>query len=352
MKRALILVSLLTFGGLLIVAGCSKDRKTELQGNWLFPLAKGELSINSISTLENLEYNVDIPAFSLGVPENVSVSSPGLQISHVGPFALQIADWLRRVDIDTLEFTGSLQNFFPVPIGAGTRITMRNRRDTTATSVVGSMTIASDVAPGATFSFGINVYQKSLIDSVYFYLDEFRSPAYSNVVFSTTPSHLRIRLGVVSASYIEIYSNKRFSSTDTLEFNAGSDESISQTPLADTATRGELKVFADNGMPAAVSGQIYFLDNSRTRVLDSLFNGDLVIGAGQTNTAGATTFTNSTRQSVAVSHKKLENIKAAAYIATRFTVSSQGVIPPYVGANRSASLRLQFTGDLNINVRF
>jgi hypothetical protein len=351
MKHALRLIHLLAIT-ILLTTGCSKDRKTELQGNWLFPLAKGELSINSISSLENLEYNVDIPAFSLGVPENVSVSSPGLQISHVGPFALQIADWLRRVDIDTLEFNGSLRNFFPVPIGAGTKITMRNRRDTTAASIVGAMTIASDVAPGATFSFGINVYQKSLIDSVYFYLDEFRSPAYSNVVFSATPSHLNIRLGVVSASYVEIYSNKRFSSTDTLEFSAGSDESVSQTPLNDTATRGELKVFADNGMPTAISGQIYFLDNTRTRVLDSLLNGDLVIGAGQTNAAGTTTFTNSTRRSVAVSNKKLETIKAASFIVTRFIVSSEGLVQPYAGANRSATMRLQFTGDLNITVRF
>ncbi len=345
----LIGICLLTF---LLAAGCSKDRNAELRGDWLFPLAKGDLSINSINSLKNLQYDVDIPAFSLGVPEGIPVSSPGLRISHVGPFALQIADWLHRVDIDTLQFTGSLENFFPVPIGAGTRVTMRNRRDTSAANIVGEMLIASDVAPGQTFGFNIDVYGKSLVDSVYFYLDDFRSPAYSNVVFSTRPSHLNIRLGVVSASYIEIYTGKRFSSSDTLAFDAGSDDAVSNTPLSDTATRGVLNVFSDNGMPTAISGQIYFLDGSRARVLDSLFGTDLVIGAGQTDAAGNTLRTTSTRQAVPISNRKLEIIKSARFIATRFIVSSEGLTPPYVGASRKAALRLQFTGDLNITVRF
>ena len=35
-------------------ASCSKDKENELDGDWLFPIAKGTLSINSFSELENL----------------------------------------------------------------------------------------------------------------------------------------------------------------------------------------------------------------------------------------------------------------------------------------------------------
>lgn len=351
MKRNIYL-SILPLFALLFWTACSKDRDAELRGDWLFPLAKGAFSINSMSALQNLQYDVDIPAVALNVPEGIAVSSPGLRISHVGPFALQISDWLRRVDIDTLEFRGRLDNFFPIPIGAGTRVTMRNSRDTSASSVVGEMVIGQDVPPGANFGFEINVYNKTLIDSVYIYLDDFRSPPYSNVTFSTRPSHLRISLGVVSASYLDIYTGKRFTSSDTTEFSAGSDDNPNQSPINDTSVRGQVNVFCDNGLPVGIRGQIYFLDGSRTRVLDSMFASDLFIGPGQTNAAGATTVTNSTTQRVTVSDRKLEAIKAARFIVTRFIVSSEGISAPFVGANREAALRLQFTGDLNITVRF
>lgn len=345
-------ISLLIAACGLLWAACSKDRAAELRGDWLFPLAKGDFSINTLSTLENLDYEINIPALSLGVPEGIPVSSPGLRISHVGPFAVRIAEWLRRIDIDTLEFSGNLENFFPVPIGAGTRITMRNSRDTSAGSIVGEMTINRDIAPGERFDFNIDVYNKTLIDSAYFYLDDFRSPPYSNVTFSTRASNLSIRLGVVAANYLEIYTNKRFSSTDTMEFSAGSDDLSGTTDLNDSSARGAIKVFCDNGLPAAVSGQIYFMDAARSRITDSLFPADLQIRAGQTDAAGATTVTNSTQQRIVISSEKLERIKAAGFIVTRFLVSSEGIAAPYVGANRNAALRLQFTGDLNITVRF
>ena len=114
---------------LLIAAGsCNKDKTSDIDGDWLFPIAKGEVSINSLSELKNLDYDVEIPAISIGQPVNIPVSSPGLQISHVGPFAVQITDWLHRVDVDTLEFTGSLSNFFPIPLPRCGSVTIRSSR--------------------------------------------------------------------------------------------------------------------------------------------------------------------------------------------------------------------------------
>src|ERR1043165_9038742 len=100
---------------LVLASSCNKDATSELEGSWLFPIAKGSLSINSLTELKNLKYHFEVPSVDIGQPSNVPVSSPGLYLDHVGPFAVQITDWLHRLDVDTLEFTGSLTNIFPIP---------------------------------------------------------------------------------------------------------------------------------------------------------------------------------------------------------------------------------------------
>jgi len=340
---------------LVTAASCNKDKTNEMDGDWLFPIAKGNLSINSLSELKNLEYDVEIPAFSIGQPVNFPVSSPGLHISHVGPFGVQITDWLHRVDVDTLEFTGSLSNFFPIPIGAGTRVSLRNARDTSAAHVVGFATIPQTVMPGASFSFDINIYGQSLSDSVYFTLDEFNSPAYNNVVFSSTPAHLKIQLKVVAASFVEIYTNRTFTSVDTAEFSAGEDDNIggnSGGALSDTSTSGVINVFTDNGLPANIYSQLYFLDETKTQVLDSMFLGALDMEGGLTDDLGNTSFINRRKTIIPVTRQKLDHLKASRYVASRFEFNTVNYTGLWVAANRGPKLSIQFTGDLNIRINF
>ena len=339
----------------LAVASCAKDTKSDLQGEWLFPVAKGTLSINTISALRNLQYHVAIPAPSINQPVNIPVSSPGLQLAHVGPFAVRVTDWLKRMDVDTLDFSGALQNFFPIPIGAGTLVTMRNTRDTSAASIVGSALVSATVAPGETFSFDIQVLGKTVYDSVYFTLDQFNSPAYSNVTFATSPTKLDITLKVITANYIEVYTNKTFSSQDTTNFSAGSDNNLATQSggiLSDTTTSGYLTIFTDNGLPANVRGELYFLDASRTQILDSLFIPQLAADGGKTDGSGNTTFINSQQTTAVISRLKLNNIKAAKFVATQFYFNTSGYSGGFVSANKTPGLAIQITGDLNIHIKF
>ncbi len=343
------------FSLLLATASCTKDKKTDVEGEWLFPIAKGALSINTISQLRNLEYHISVPPPSINQPVNIPVSSPGLQLAHVGPFAVRITDWLKRMDVDTLEFSGSLQNFFPIPIGPGTLVTMRNTRDTTAANILGSALVSTTVAPGARFSFDIRVLGKTVYDSVFFTLDQFNSPAYSNVTFSTTPTTLDITLKVITANYLEVYTGKTFSSRDTVEFDAGSDDNLGSQSggiLSDTGTSGYITVFADNGLPANVRGELYFMDASRSQILDSLFVPGLVVQGGKTDGAGNTSFTASEQTTSTISRRRLNNIKAAKFIATDFLFNTSGYSGSYVAANRTPKLAIQITGDLNIRIKF
>ena len=340
---------------LMAAASCNKDKVSDLEGDWLFPIAKGNLSINSLEQLKNLEYAIEIPAFSLGQPVNIPVSSPGLNIAHVGPFPVEITNWLHRVDIDTLEFTGSLDNFFPIPIGAGTTVTLRNSRDTSAASIVGSALIEHDIPPGAAFSFDIQVYNKSLGDSAFFYLDQFNSPAFNNVVFTNTPAQLKINLNVITASFVQIYTNKTFSSVDTAAFSAGEGDNNINNPggsVSDTSVQGFINVFTDNGLPANIRAQLYFLNEAKTQILDSMFHSELIIGGGATDPAGNTTFTNSASTKVLVNQKKLDKMKSAKYVVSRFDFNTAGYTGLYVSANKGPKLTIQFTGDLNIRINF
>jgi hypothetical protein len=349
--RLIVLIALIVIA----TASCKKEKDASLDGAWLFPIAKGDLSMNSLSELKNLDYNIDIPAFSIGQPVNFPVSSPGLHLKYVGPFGVQITDWLKRIDIDSLEFLGSLNNFFPIPIGAGTKITMRTSRDTSASDIAGYAIIPADVPPGGLFSFDIQVTKKSLTDSVFFFLDDFNSPAYSNVVFTTAPTMLNIRLKVLTADYTEIYTNRNFFSIDTSAFSAGSKDNLSSGSggaVSDTGVSGTINVFLDNSLPANVLAQLYFLDASKTQILDSLFTPNLKTAGTGTDNAGNPLNIISSVTRVPVSRGKVERMKHAAYVVSRFNFNTFGFLGAYVSINRQAMLKVQFSGDLDINIKF
>jgi hypothetical protein len=352
--RSLLLPALLL---MLAAASCKKETSTELEGSWLFPIAKGALSLNSLSSLKNLKYHINIPAQSISQPVNIPVSSPGLRLAHVGPFPVQITDWLHRLDVDTLGFSGTLNNVFPIPIGAGTSVVMRTSRDTSGSgNIAGAAVINSNVPPGGQFSFDIQVLKKTLTDSVFFFLENFNSPPYSNVTFTTSATQLDITLHVLTASYVEIYTNRSYVSRDTTDFSAGSGDltsSHSSGSLADTGIAGIINVFADNGLPSNSSIQIYFLDNSKARILDSLFfPTSFTVERGRTDGAGNPSYIASTSVKVPVSKLKLDNIKQAAFVISQFQFNTMNTPGPWVSANRNPSLAIQLTGDLKLNIRF
>lgn len=339
-----------------LMLSCNKDQRINANGDWLFPVAKGSLSLTSLSELRNLKYSVQIPALSIGQPIGVPVSSPGLSIAHVGPFALQITPWLRSIDIDSLEINTTLRNIFPIPIGAGTQISIRNSKDVSGSgNIIGSTIINSDVAPNAQFSVDFKAANKTFGDSVFFFLDNFVSPPYNNVIFQITPTELVVTLKVITASKVNIYSNKVFSSVDTMEFKAGEEDNLGNGTgglISDTSVAGFLNVFLDNGLPAHVRFQAYFLDAGKTQVLDSLFITDLNVEGANTNAAGTPLAIKSTATKVNITQGRINNIKKAAYTVTRLQFNTLGYTTPWVTANKDAKLDVQITGDLNIKIRF
>ncbi len=337
------------------VSSCKKDATGSLEGSWLFPIAKGSMSLNSMKELKNLGYHVQVPAFSIGQPVGVPVSSPGLSQRHVGPFAVQITPWLHRIDIDSLEFSGTLTNFFPVPIGAGTKLAMRTSRDTSSNAnIAGAALIATNVAPGAKFTFDISITDKSLGDSVYFFLEDFTSPAYNNVVFTNNATTMDITLKVITSYYVEAYTNKTFSCIDTSDFDPGGIDQASEATggvTSDTAIKGYINVFLDNSMPANATFQLYFLDKSKTYITDSLFSKPIAIAGAITNAAGDPLNTISLQDKIPVTRRKIDLIKQSSFVVSSFHYNTNGYIGTYVSANKKPKLNIQFTGDINLRIK-
>lgn len=338
-----------------LLYSCSKDKHTSANGDWLFPIAKGSLSLTSLNELKNKTYNVSIPALSINQPVGVPVSSPGISINHVGPFAMEVAPWLHRIDIDSLEVGASLTNNFPIPIGAGTHISIRNTGDADNSNIVARILVPNDVLPGSTFDFDIRVDNKFFGDSVYFFLDSFKSPPYANVVFTNTPSRLTVKLKVIAASFIQIYSNKVFSAIDTNDFTVGDDDNLgsgSGGAVSDTSVSGYLNVYFDNALPAHSTFQAYFLAGDRATVLDSLFPSELKITGINTDASGNPLSVISTVTRVKVTRGRIDHIKQAKYVVTKANLNTIGYTTPWVSANRKAKLDVQLTGDLNIKIKF
>ena len=339
-----------------LITSCSKDKQMTANGDWLFPIAKGELSIASLGELNNLTYTVNIPPVSLGQPVGVPVTSPGLTIDHVGPFALEITPWLHRIDLDSIEINAKLTNFFPIPIGAGTEISIRNTSDGAATTnVIGRTIITKDIATNEAFSVDFNSANTFFGDSVYFFLDHFRSPAFASIVFNPQPATLVVTLKVIKASLAQLYSDKEFSSIDTAAFKAGDTDNLGSGTggvVSDTSVSGFINVFLDNSLPTNLSLQAYFLDESRTMVIDSLFTSLMKIDGVITDAAGTPASTKSTVTKVNITQKRVNNIKKAAFVVTKITFDTKGNAKPIIAANRQAKLAIQLTGDLNIKITF
>ena len=54
-----------------------------IESNWLLPLVKGNLSLNDLTKLEGKSFQYQITPDDIGMPANLMVSSPNLEIDFI-----------------------------------------------------------------------------------------------------------------------------------------------------------------------------------------------------------------------------------------------------------------------------
>ena len=359
MKKTLYFLAI-AFFSILGGSSCKKAPTGNSSGipwksSWLIPAIKGSLSLANLKELRDNEFTHEIPALSLGFPTGVPIPIiPGISINHIGPFAQQISPWLHKANVDSFDLDISLQNLFPIPIGSGTQVVLRNDRDSlNPANIIYTYTIPKDVAPNETFTINLKVINKSFEDTIFLYLDHFTSIGGTNVTFTPTPTLLTLKLKVLIMKSIEIYTNKSFESSQIMAVDLKPDSSDMNNPnFTDTSATGKIGLFLDNAMPVNLGMQVYFLASDTITVVDSLFSTPLTIKGATTDAVGEPLNSTKSNSYIQVSVKRLQNMKGCKNIKFKFLFNTLGYPSTYVVANQNAKLSIQIVGDLKLDVKF
>lgn len=335
-------------------AGCRKEPNDSLlddlppyHGAWLLPLVKGDVSMQQIADVQHVELAADLAPDSIGFPSGTYTDVPPIALPPLGPFPVEVADFLYDIEAEVTDLVVTVTNNFPVPMGAGTSIELRNAPDRTdPATLLFDATFSSDLQPGQTFTATLSNEHVLVRDVLYIYVVGFNSPGGHNVTFSNASVPITLTMDIRSVDRVRIRTHEAFTTTDTFDIRIGDD----LDGHTDAAT-GHVTVYADNGLPINSDVQLYFFDGAGV-LLDSLFHDTFNIPGGQTDVNGHTTSISSVNDTVPVNADRLERLLDCRTGVIRFNVNTEGYQGPFVAADAAAALHLQLVGDLKLNIDF
>lgn len=337
-----------TLVGLLLMSACQKIvlDENEWQSDWLLPILKAKLTMAQLKEVKKQTISYSIPATDLGFTENVAIDVPAVSITNLGPYIQPLSDWVQSVTIDTLAIRIDINNVFPIAIGAGTQLTVRNSADTMITSnIVTCLTIPADILPGQRFESSIQVSKSTLEDNLYLFVDVLNTPGGTQVSFSTSPTLINISLEVIDLSKIRIYPSKEYTNKDTFKIDFSN-----QYTNIDSMANGNVTVSLENGLPIQTQVQLYFLDATKSTVIDSMFVSSFEVQAGITDLNGFTSQSSTSSSTITLSAEKISRIRQARYAAVQYALST----PPNNGnsilIDKTAYLELFISGDLKFHI--
>lgn len=358
MKNKIIALLLIAVLGLSACQKFSLNPKNQpWNSEWLVPVLKTSFSLENLKSLQNSTVSFPLAPVSIGIPSiGMPINVPPFSINHVGPFAQPVADWLYKANLDSLRLTVTMQNMFPIIIDSSTRVVFRNDPDTNnAANILYSTVIGRDVQPNETFTLNVDVFNKSIEDTLYLYLDNFNSPGGNNITFNPQPSVITSTIKVIDVASMEVKTNHGFKFVDTLPtsfllgqgVNTGSSQSINLKGLDSIAT-GLVHAFVDNGMSLNIDLQVYVLDANYSKI-DSFFTSRAVIAGGTNNVlTGDPTHIQTTDNTINLDKNKLGHLTQGSYYLFDFGMNSNGYTGAYVKMSRKAKVDLQLVGDLKI----
>lgn len=333
----------------LFLASC--DKKINLD-KWepdvLAPLLKGTATFKEVTDLRDKNFTQKVPAIDIGYTPFTTVSVPPIKINFVGPYPYTISEYFSFVKVDSALFEIELFNMFPVPISQGTRVVFRSSPDTsTNANIFYSYTLTQDIpAYGAYPKFEDVVTNKTITTDIYLYLENFHSPGGNNVVFDSQPTLVKFKLKFLSVFTVAINAGKEYSIGDTTAMEI-TDEIGSYDN--NTAT-GMLHFFMNSSMPINFDFQMYFYDETKSIMLDSLYYGRLHTEGNHTTQLGVPLDSVQRKFDIPLTADRIRRLKEAKFMAYRITGSTFGYPPGLVYLGPDCRLRLQLTGDIKLKV--
>lgn len=337
----------------MLLAACSKynfsDKKWPAwESEWLLPLLKGAFNFEDIRELSQTKTTYNVPAMDIGFAEGVTVDVPVLDLPEVGPYKQALSPWIESVSFDSLRINLSFDNLFPIAIDAGTHFSFRKSEGTTSPSnLIYEHIVTSRIEPGARYSFDVVVQQNSLEDTLYIYLENFKSPGADDVVFATTPCVLQVETKVIDLKQVGLYSGKWLVETDTLGIEWGADD----LEFEDTVSTARIHCYIENALPVNQYLQIYFLDPITAQPIDSLLNLPLNISGCQTDAAGVPVNTTQASTSVDLSVNRVRKIRNTQRAVFYYQLNTLGYSQPVIRAGEQTYFSIQLTGDLKLHFK-
>lgn len=317
------------------------------RGSWLLPLVKGDVNMQQIADVQHVELAADLAPDTIGYPAATYPVVPPIALPPLGPFPVEVADFLYDIQADVTDLAVTVTNHFPVPMGAGTSIELRNAPDRSdPATLLFAATFAQQLDPGETFTATLSNEHVLVRDRLYIYVVNFNSPGGTNVTFSNASVPITLTMDIRSIDLVRIRTNEEFVTSDTFDIRIG-DDLDGHTDAA----AGHVTVYADNGLPVNSSVQLYFYDGAGV-LLDSLFHDTFLVPGGQTDVNGHTAQISSVNDTVPVDQDRLERLLDCRTGVLKFNVNTNGYQGPFVAADAAANLHLQLVGDLKLNIDF
>lgn len=337
----------------IIVASCGKYNTnfSELptsSSDWLLPLVKGQVSFETIRELSKVNTSFDVPSIDIGYASGISVNVPPINLPEVGPYKQPLSNWIHSIQFDTLDIALSFTNSFPIAIGSGTKFSFRKSDNTSdPNNIIYQHTVLGDIQPNQQYDFDVQVFNNSVTDTIYLFLEQFTSPGGNNVTFGTTPSKIKVEVKVIDIKKVELFPNRSVVEKDTVEVDFGEEET--NTGPLDTASHATVNFFLDHALPIHVAAQIYFLDPVTNTITDSLLNPAVSAVGCSTDANGDPLSVNASKNTVYVSNARIESIKKSKEAIVMFRLNTNGYPGPYVYLSDKTYLKLQITGDLHLS---
>lgn len=262
-KLSIITTALFSF-----LCSCELDPLKELgiEPTILGPIVKTTIDYYDFEdiTFGETDYEIGISASEFGdfIP-NQAFTFP-VPIPAFGPIPeafpseyLQFSDFVNRVEVDTASVLLSFNNTFPFPIGAGTRIVVRDSLD--ISNIVTDHAIERDVANGERYEFRVLASDLAVSNTLEIFVIGFQSPGTgAELVQLNAADELSINIAVeiLVINFAEVLPDVLY------EIESVSDWEIDIESSDVAAYKGKLFMFVDNGFPTAVDLKIEILDDN------------------------------------------------------------------------------------------
>lgn len=247
------------------LSGCDPELLDDLE--WkpqvLTPLVTTTVNFYDLNALNGVTGQYTIAPERLGIPDfrfDVAIDVPPLGPIDLPPNFISMAEYLTLLEVNAARVDLTLNNAFPIPVGAGTRIVCQ---DSLTGAEVFSYTLPETVAPGGEIDIPVTLADAAIPTRMAILVKDFVSPGAAGVIFSLSPLTIQAKLQVLDLKQAHVRPGLEFELEESV-----SDFSLDLEELKDTAAiGGTLSVYIDHRFPAEAEVFAEFLDENGATLL-------------------------------------------------------------------------------------